>query len=185
MNPTNLIDLTGKQFNRLRVLSRGPSGKKWKVRWNCLCDCGTVTLVSTNALRSNGTKSCGCIQREKARQNGLAKAYPSTVKAASDVFSNYRYRAEKLKIQFDLTREFFEEVIFQRCYYCGRVGSNSKEGVKYNGVDRLDPAKGYVKANLVPCCADCNYAKLDKTHDEFIDWVHRTSNYLRAKCQTS
>lgn len=64
-------DLTGMRFGRWEVLRRGkdytsPKGKK-VVQWLCRCDCGTVKDVGVNALRGNGSKSCGCFQKESAR----------------------------------------------------------------------------------------------------------------------
>jgi hypothetical protein len=99
-----------------------------------------------------------------------------------EVFSNFRYRARTLGVEFAIPREYFSKSIFQPCYYCGKIGSNTQAGVAYNGLDRLEPEKGYVESNLVTCCSDCNYAKLDKTCNEFIEWVHNTSTYLRKKC---
>lgn len=66
-----LIDLTGKQFGRLVVLSRyGYQGKD--ILWEASCDCGTRFAVSGAHLRSGHTLSCGCLQRERTREvNGI------------------------------------------------------------------------------------------------------------------
>jgi hypothetical protein len=34
----------------------------------CICQCGNMTITSTNDMRTGTTKSCGCLSREKARQ---------------------------------------------------------------------------------------------------------------------
>ena len=61
-------DLTGQKFNRLTVLYRnGSSGGK--ARWRCKCDCGNEKDVIGQYLRNGHTKSCGCLQKEKAKQN--------------------------------------------------------------------------------------------------------------------
>jgi hypothetical protein len=52
-------DLTGRRYGFLTVQSQGPHGGIF-IRWNCLCDCGSTTLVFASALRSGQTKSCGC-----------------------------------------------------------------------------------------------------------------------------
>ena len=57
-------DLTGNRYGRLTVVrffGRNPSGT---YLWECLCDCGRVTLVSRNNLTSTHTLSCGCLQSE-------------------------------------------------------------------------------------------------------------------------
>jgi 5-methylcytosine-specific restriction endonuclease McrA len=57
------IDLTGKKFGKLTVISRDPEKGKWeRIRWNCLCDCGKKTVVIGDLLRKGDTKSCGCLK---------------------------------------------------------------------------------------------------------------------------
>lgn len=56
-------DLTGQKFNRLTVLKRANDSAKWI----CLCDCGNLTEVTTSHLRSDHTKSCGCLKIEQAK----------------------------------------------------------------------------------------------------------------------
>ena len=38
-------------------------------QWLCKCDCGNIVKVKTAALRNGNTKSCGCLQKEKASNN--------------------------------------------------------------------------------------------------------------------
>lgn len=59
------IDLTGKRFNRLLVINKAKRlSPKEGIRWNCLCDCGNYTIVRSDGLIQNRTKSCGCFERE-------------------------------------------------------------------------------------------------------------------------
>lgn len=60
----NLIDLSGRKFGDLKVISRAPdkvfpSGKS-SVMWNCECKCGNTCIVSGGSLKSGLTNSCGC-----------------------------------------------------------------------------------------------------------------------------
>ncbi len=58
-----VIDLTGKRYGRWTVIERaGYKGKD--ITWKCKCDCGTISEVQGNSLRSGGTMSCGCLARE-------------------------------------------------------------------------------------------------------------------------
>jgi hypothetical protein len=60
-----LHDLTGQRFGRVVVLSKQPSTKK-ATMWLCQCDCGALKTICAHSLtRINGTKSCGCLAREK------------------------------------------------------------------------------------------------------------------------
>jgi hypothetical protein len=64
------IDLTGKVFGRLAVVSEDPvKSLSGKTRWNCRCECGNLTVVITASLNNGSTKSCGCLQKEVASSN--------------------------------------------------------------------------------------------------------------------
>ena len=62
-----LIDITGARFGRLKVLSFAYKGNNYNSFWNCKCDCGNNVVVNGKHLREGGTKSCGCLQKEKAK----------------------------------------------------------------------------------------------------------------------
>jgi len=61
-----LIDLVGKRFGRLTVIKYGGKNNWGKSRWLCECDCGSKVVVNSSSLNSGHTKSCGCLQKEKA-----------------------------------------------------------------------------------------------------------------------
>lgn len=60
------LDLVGKVFGRLTVLSRHPENTKaGSSRWVCSCDCGKTDIVAVGQDLNNGhTQSCGCLQKE-------------------------------------------------------------------------------------------------------------------------
>ena len=64
-----LIDLTGQVFGRLTVVDFVPNKKP--IHWVCLCECGTKKIVSAANLKSGGTKSCGCYNREISSSSKL------------------------------------------------------------------------------------------------------------------
>lgn len=72
-----LIDLTGQVFGRLTVLEKGEYRSR-KRHWVVRCECGVTKEVSSIALRSGATKSCGCGQREltssRAKRHGMSKS---------------------------------------------------------------------------------------------------------------
>lgn len=59
------IDLTGKQFERLTVIKRVGTQSGHPL-WNCVCECGNETKVTTSDLRAESIRSCGCIRKERA-----------------------------------------------------------------------------------------------------------------------
>lgn len=74
MEHTNLL---GKEFGRLRVLSRATNTKQGKARWLCECSCGRQVTICGEHLRRALTRSCGCWRIEAAsiafKTHGLTK----------------------------------------------------------------------------------------------------------------
>lgn len=62
-------DLTDQRFGRLVALHRLEKKRGSNYVWLCRCDCGRMTEVSTNALLTGGTKSCGCARVEALKRN--------------------------------------------------------------------------------------------------------------------
>ena len=58
-----IINLTGQRFGRLVAIKITPERQGGRVVWECKCDCGETTLVTTEHLRSGHTRSCGCSRR--------------------------------------------------------------------------------------------------------------------------
>lgn len=66
--PKNFKDFTGLRIGRLTVVSLHPErGPNWSCRWICKCDCGNTAILRTSSLTYAATQSCGCLQREWAR----------------------------------------------------------------------------------------------------------------------
>lgn len=59
------IDLTGRRFGKLTVEGLASADKGILV-WNCVCDCGNITLVRGNNLRSGAVQSCGCLKHKQS-----------------------------------------------------------------------------------------------------------------------
>ena len=67
----NSVDLVGKKFGRLTVLSKSDKrNKKGDVMWECICDCGKHVIKTTAALTHNKSrlKSCGCATVDRIRE---------------------------------------------------------------------------------------------------------------------
>ena len=71
-----MIDLTGKTFGRLTVLSPAPRPKSVKNKsqyWKCKCICQNEVVVNGNNLRCGNTTSCGCLQKEVRTKHGMSE----------------------------------------------------------------------------------------------------------------
>ena len=63
-------DLSGQKFGRLIAIKCVGRTKNGNATWLCKCDCGNEKVVSSWSLRSNKTKSCGCIKDEQRKAQG-------------------------------------------------------------------------------------------------------------------
>jgi len=85
--------------------------------------------------------------------------------------------AKRRGYEWSLTKEQIRHLTKQPCHYCGvepsQVIKHPRLNGKYvyNGLDRIDSNKGYVKGNVVACCGTCNMAKGTKTLEEFNVWI--------------
>ena len=180
----NFIDLTGKIFGRLTVISKNVGKRERDLLWDCVCLCGTYKTIRGSCLRRGMTKSCGCLVREKNKQN--CRTLPDGESARNILFDDYRNGAKRRGYAFTLSLERFTFITSQSCYFCGAKPlqvkrSRSRMGdYVYNGIDRLDNNGGYTEENSVACCDACNGAKCKMSEQEFLDWVKRvyTHRYL-------
>lgn len=60
-------DLTGQRFGRL-VVQKFVIEENGHTAWECLCDCGNSTVVTTTHLKSGHTQSCGCYMADRTSQ---------------------------------------------------------------------------------------------------------------------
>lgn len=62
-------DITGQVFSRLTVVRYYGKNKYNNNLWKCKCECGNETIVPATLLRQGNTRSCGCLQKEKATKH--------------------------------------------------------------------------------------------------------------------
>lgn len=61
-------DLSEQVFGKLTVIARDWTHEGKHAYWLCRCECGGQTSVTSNALRSGFTTSCGCVRRRVTRE---------------------------------------------------------------------------------------------------------------------
>ena len=173
----NFIDITGQKFNYLTIVKLDRVEKK-RSFWECLCDCGKITIKDGAHIRKGSTKSCGCYKHRKVDRGESS---------FNSLYLEYKIGADKRGLDFDLTKEQFKILTKQNCHYCNvkpaqelvnRCKKLSKEAQEYgkyiyNGVDRKDNSIGYILENALPCCRICNRAKWTLGYDEFIEYIER------------
>lgn len=91
-----MIDKTGMRFGRLTVLREAPRIEPGRPRWVCQCDCGTIVTVDSRSLSPKRTKSCGCINSERARKLALDHiTHGQTKTRLYNIWYNMRNRCNK------------------------------------------------------------------------------------------
>jgi hypothetical protein len=74
------LDLTGKKFGRLTVLSFSHMDKNGNAIWISKCECGTEILRRGYEIKSGHIKSCGCLKLKHGellnhRKTGIPRLY--------------------------------------------------------------------------------------------------------------
>lgn len=65
--------MEGLRFERLLVTKLYSRDANYNKRWECICDCGSTTIVLGDKLKNGNTKSCGCLGKE-VRESLMRKA---------------------------------------------------------------------------------------------------------------
>ena len=176
------IELVGKRFGRLVVLSETAERQAESIIWLCRCDCGVTKKINGACLRKCVTRSCGCLARETGKLNAKKDA------ALNKVWGAYKASAKARHHTFSLTKQQFEVLISLPCFYCGAEPEHESVSfagnvLKYNGIDRKYPTEGYSKENCVPCCWPCNLMKRSTSFSEFLQRVYVIADRQRGRLE--
>ena len=71
------IDMIGNRYGRWVVIAEAPRPHHIRNRnafWLCECDCGIQRVVSGFTLRSDQSRSCGCLNAERQKEMALTRA---------------------------------------------------------------------------------------------------------------
>jgi hypothetical protein len=102
--------------------------------------------------------------------------FPEVFPNSSSIsYNDYKKRALKKNLIFNLTSIEFINIIDNPCYICGK---RSDENHK-NGLDRINNNEGYIKTNVKSCCSECNYMKKTLLINKFFDKLLLIYNNLK------
>lgn len=87
-------DLKGLKFNYWTVIKPVGKNSSGQIKWECICDCGTISIVDSVTLTHNRSKSCGCYRIES--QSKRASKHRATIRKKKDrlysIWSGMKYR---------------------------------------------------------------------------------------------
>ncbi len=182
----------GRKYGRWTVIGKGPDritkgrGQVMDM-WICRCECGTERVVTAQTLATGRTKGCGCYQGKHLKGNTMRRKAKGEF-GHRQLFKRYQETAVQKGHCFELTWEQFKTLTTSLCFYCGSEGEDYKGGRKKwgawgtftgCGVDRYDNDQGYTASNSVPCCKTCNFLKVARHGDEFIEICRRIAKHQR------
>lgn len=162
-------DRVGEIHGRLTIIARDRKVGN-KRHFKARCQCGHVGTWEMDIIREK-SHSTECWHRSEAERQ--YRSEPKTLLEC--LFRTYRSGAEQRGHKFDLTLEVFGILVKENCHYCGgepqTTIKNALAELLYNGIDRKDNSKGYLKTNVLPCCTLCNRGKGKMSYKAFKKWI--------------
>lgn len=141
---SKVVDLTGKRFGSLTVISQAKSSKSGRAMWLCRCDCGTEKIILGSSMIQGKTKSCGCSQVKPPYSKRLKNVWWNIKRRCyderSDSFVNYGARGIGM---CDLWR--YDFYAFQDWAFQSGYDEHAPQGVCT--IERIDNNKGYSPDN--------------------------------------
>lgn len=192
---SNRVEMVGEIYNSWSVIRYVETVNKI-AKYECECiECLNVYIVDGRNIRSGLSKRCTNCGLRKSNANKIGKS--KTKKTIKELAEHYLLKAKKWDAKrrkqfWNLSLEQFKSLIYQACYYCNQAPNTTVNPTKghslasaratdcfitYNGIDRVDSAKGYLPDNVVTCCEWCNKAKLDRSSEDFLNWAKQLINH--------
>lgn len=180
-------DLTGYEWNNMKVLNLDTSTKKKERYWNIECHCGNIFRLNTYEIFKSNQKSCGCIFKSKDYKlsHPNRKGYKDI---SGIIWSKIKRDAKARGIQFDLNIEDLWGLLEsqnRKCKLSGiSIGFGLEDGVnaKKNttaSLDRIDSKKGYTIDNVQWVHKRINMMKQSLSDDDFIFFCKAVANNVK------
>ena len=168
---SRFVDYSGKEyegFKVIRFLGYIQSRTSKRALWELECKICRTLFKPGQAFYHYIKTQRPCKKCSIKQQHMDSSGNPQEI-AINIMLSTYKSGAAVRNLCFDLSIEYFTEIILQKCYYCSKAHSRrikySNVNGKYfgfvNGIDRVDNSLGYIVGNVVACCTKCNEIKRD------------------------
>lgn len=108
----------------------------------------------------------------------------SIYKAMKRLFRRYVLMCQRRNVYWGLSLEEFHALTSGRCFYCSRPPQQKSRSYTYNGIDRVNNRQGYIAANCVTACKECNFIKGDRLTQDEMKIVGEALAEFRSKKKT-
>lgn len=175
--------LLGKRFGMLEVIKfvgiNVESKRSKRAKWLCKCDCGGTVIAQSEALLGGYRKSCGCIQREGARERMTGENHPNfNPDLTKEERLKHRYTLDANQKTYKLRKKTFERDDYT-CQICSARNGNGKRIVlNAHHIDGWNwcKEKRFDLDNMITLCDDCHsdfhsrYGGGDNTKEQFEEY---------------
>jgi hypothetical protein len=164
-------DLVGQDFGRLHVIGYEKGvGRRIPGKYICSCFCGGTAKTQSKSLTSGSTKSCGCLQKERAAAANALRPYEA-------LYNHLLHVAQVTKRAVTFSYEkFLDYTQVKACHYC--LTKIAWDSYGYN-LDRKNNALDYTEDNVVVCCSRCNRGKSNVF--TYAEWWRMTECFRKDK----
>lgn len=149
------INLTGKRFGRLKVISSVGVNKWGSYLFLCQCDCGNKKVIQSPSLVGKNTKSCGCYRKEVERRtknkthgHSCKRIYRIWIKMKERCYNpnhiqyrNYGGRGIKIINEWKHFPNFYKDMAKSYYFHVRKWGKED------TSIDRVDCNGNYEKKN--------------------------------------
>jgi hypothetical protein len=144
-----LIDLTNQKFGHWKVIERGSLDKQGKIKWKCICECGTEGEIRAKTLREGSSNGCRqCMPKRTISSSPLAYrhglSHSITYKSWVNMIARchnpkdtgyHWYGGKGIKVCEEWRKDFLN--------FLKDMGGRPL----HHSIDRIDPFRDYSKEN--------------------------------------
>jgi len=153
----NKLNLIGRTFNQLTVIKEAEI-KNQASYWVCQCTCGDICIVKGTNLMSGNTKSCGCLQKESAKQSmiNLQKnkgSYIYSDHTDEENFSHFKQLDDPYR---DSRWRKLRKLFLQINNKCAKCGTTQNLHIHHIKLAKDFPEYFYDCKNFIVLCNSCH-----------------------------
>lgn len=178
------VEMIGKKFGMVTVISEHSITKNHHVRYVCQCDCGNTANILGTHLRQGNTKSCGCnmvkIGPRNSEWNGVGKI--SGAFWCNHIIKSANGSKKRRVIELKIDKEYAWNLFLEQNGKCKLTGLDLKFPERQvdkswtASLDRIDSSLGYIEGNVQWVHKDINMMKRIYSQDYFIKMCRLVAN---------